>query len=190
LDRAPRVKKLARSDRTARAWPSWRSARVVTTMICHGQHHQEAEVEQQHQRRLLGLVDGDVHGEQAEGQRDQPTVGPKSIPRVGARPRKDRRDSTCVVVLCHQAAPVSSSGVSWFRRSRRRYDARLPGGCHEHRPRCRAPPATSATSRRAGPARPFTAMFERHRNGSGEVEADRILHIKRFVLPLGLLAAA
>ena len=34
---APRVKKLSRSDRTARAWPSWSSARVVNTIVCHGQ---------------------------------------------------------------------------------------------------------------------------------------------------------
>jgi hypothetical protein len=45
---------------------SWSSARVVKTTICHGQHRQEAEVEQQHQRRLLGLADGDVHSEQAD----------------------------------------------------------------------------------------------------------------------------
>jgi hypothetical protein len=38
---------------------------VVKTMICHGQPHQEAEAVQQPQRRLLGLADGDIHGEQA-----------------------------------------------------------------------------------------------------------------------------
>jgi hypothetical protein len=37
LDHAPSEKKLSRSDRTARAWPSCSSARVVKTMLCHGQ---------------------------------------------------------------------------------------------------------------------------------------------------------
>ena len=125
--------KLSRSDGTAGAWPSWSNARVVKTIICHGQPHQEAEAEQQHQRRLLGLADGDVHGEQADkrcdpehdappaghvpvevdaqreqadGQRDQPTVCPRASP-CRCVPRKDGKTPTCVVILCHKAAPVS-----------------------------------------------------------------------------------
>ena len=125
--------KLSRSDGTAGAWPSWSNARVVKTIICHGQPHQEAEAEQQHQRRLLGLEDGDVHGEQADKRCDpehyahppdmlrsrwppsvnRPMVNvtnPPSARRASpcrCVPRKDGKTPTCVVILCHKAAPVS-----------------------------------------------------------------------------------
>src|SRR5919107_2334661 len=45
-----------------------------------------------------------------------------------------------VVVLNHQPRLCRGSMPS-----RGRYGARLPGRCHEHRPRCRAPRATPAT---------------------------------------------
>src|SRR4029453_7309629 len=129
--------KLSRSDGTAGAWPSWSNARVVKTIICHGQPHQEAEAEQQHQGMQLGLEDGDVHGEQADKRCDpehyapppdmlrsrwppsvnRPMVNVTSPPSArGASPcrcvpRKDGKTPTCVVILCHKAAPVSQSGV-------------------------------------------------------------------------------
>ena len=88
---------------------------MVKTIIP-GQPHQEAEAEQQHQRRLLGWrtvtfmasrqtndaiqntrppaghapVEVAAQREQADGQRDQPTVCPKSVPvSVRAEGRKD-----------------------------------------------------------------------------------------------------
>jgi hypothetical protein len=110
-------------------------------------HHQTSE-DHQPEDRIDDRAARDRDEDQGGGGRRSPRPAPSSARTASPCryvPRGDDGLPACVVVLAHQPRLCRSS-VSWSVPARR-YGARLPGGCHERRPRCRVSPARSATRR-------------------------------------------
>jgi hypothetical protein len=139
-------------SRKIEAASSWRAGRPATRSRTPGS------------TRRTGCGRGRRLGGKGGGHHDQPHRPAEQRPRAGRCLEGTTERPACVVVLAHQPRLCRSS-LCRGSVPARRYGARLPGGCHERRPRCRVSPATGGTVHGGQPVEAAADQDAMHRGG-------------------------